>query len=208
MKKLLPVVLIIMAGIGVWYFVFKKEENENEGPKQQPVRVSQHSENFNSSFQQMLDDYYSLTAAFINWDTSTINQSAIKLKTSIDSLQIKDMQKDTLVYETANSYLMNAGTNLDNMLIKNTIAEKKVVLNNLSDNLYNLFRTVRYDQEKVYWQECPMAFNDDLPGYWLSKTDEVQNPYMGTKHPKYGKTMLVCGGPKDTLNFVADGAIK
>ncbi|MBO9657999.1 MAG: DUF3347 domain-containing protein, partial [Chitinophagaceae bacterium] len=55
--------------------------------------------------------------------------------------------------------------------------------------------------EKIYWQECPMAFGEDQSGFWLSKTDSVRNPYLGTSHPKYKDGMLHCGAPKDTINF-------
>lgn len=30
----------------------------------------------------------------------------------------------------------------------------------ISDNMYDLIRTVKYDKEVVYHQYCPMAFND------------------------------------------------
>jgi Protein of unknown function (DUF3347). len=203
MKKALVLILLLVIAVAVWFFVFRKKETGDAGPELQPVSVSQHSDGFNQSFQKMLDNYYTLTDAFVNWDTSAVNKAAIQLKTSVDSLQMQDLQKDTIIFETAGSYWNNAQGDLDKMIAKNTIAEKREVLNTLSDNLYNLFRTVRYDQAKVYWQECPMAFNETQSGFWLSKTDLVQNPYLGTKHPKYGKAMLECGGPKDTLNFMA-----
>jgi hypothetical protein len=203
MKKALVLILLLVVAVAVWFFVFRKKDTADSGPELQPVSVSQHSDGFNQSFQKMLDNYYSLTDAFINWDTTAVNKAAMQLKTSVDSLQMQDLQKDTIIFETAGSYWTNAQSDLGKMIAKNTIAEKREVLNTLSDNLYNLFRTVRYDQAKVYWQECPMAFNETESGFWLSKTDLVQNPYMGTKHPKYGKAMLECGGPKDTLNFMA-----
>ncbi|HEY9364450.1 MAG TPA: DUF3347 domain-containing protein [Chitinophagaceae bacterium] len=203
MKKALVLILLLVIAVAVWFFVFRKKETGDAGPELQPVSVSQHSDGFNQSFQKMLDNYYTLTDAFVNWDTSAVNKAAMQLKTSVDSLQMQDLQKDTIIFETAGSYWNNAQGDLDKMIAKNTIAEKREVLNTLSDNLYNLFRTVRYDQAKVYWQECPMAFNETESGFWLSKTDLVQNPYLGTKHPKYGKAMLECGGPKDTLNFMA-----
>ena len=49
----------------------------------------------------------------------------------------------------------------------------------LSENLYNLLRTVQYDQQIIYHDKCPMAFNDQEEGYWLSNTKEIINPYLG-----------------------------
>ncbi|MBK5272044.1 MAG: DUF3347 domain-containing protein, partial [Bacteroidia bacterium] len=89
-----------------------------------------------------------------------------------------------------------------------SIIEKTGSLNILSDNLRNLLVIVKYDRAKVYWQECPMAFGEDNPGNWLSKTVDVRNPYPGTKDPKSGSDMLNCGGPKDTINFIVSDSIQ
>jgi hypothetical protein len=79
---------------------------------------------------------------------------------------------------------------------------QRISLNRLSGSLYDFLQAIRFDIAKVYYQECPMAFDDVNSGFWLSSTDAVRNPYLGTKHPKYKSGMLKCGGPKDTLNFM------
>jgi hypothetical protein len=63
----------------------------------------------------------------------------------------------------------------------------------ISDNLYNLIRTVKYDREVAYYQFCPMAFNDQ-GAYWLSRESDIKNPY-------FGSTMLTCGETRETLDF-------
>jgi hypothetical protein len=72
----------------------------------------------------------------------------------------------------------------------------------MSKLLFEFLNTARYDVAKIYFQECPMAFDDVNPGNWISPTEDVRNPYLGTKHPKYKSGMLECGGPIDTLNFM------
>jgi Cu(I)/Ag(I) efflux system membrane fusion protein len=44
----------------------------------------------------------------------------------------------------------------------------------------------------VYSQFCPMADNDK-GGYWLSKEEQVLNPY-------YGDAMLTCGSVKQVID--------
>ena len=65
--------------------------------------------------------------------------------------------------------------------------------------MYDLIRTVRYDQEVVYHQFCPMAFND-AGAYWLSGTADIKNPY-------FGKKMLTCGEVKIRSIFAANNNI-
>ena len=57
----------------------------------------------------------------------------------------------------------------------------------------------KYEGPTLYFQNCPMAFNDTEPANWISKTKEIMNPYMGKKHPKYQSGMLNCGEIIDTI---------
>lgn len=45
----------------------------------------------------------------------------------------------------------------------------------------------------LYLQFCPMAF-DNAGAYWISKSEEIKNPY-------FGDAMLKCGETKETLEF-------
>jgi hypothetical protein len=143
-----------------------------------------------------------MTEGFVNWDTANINHPAFELKTALDSLKLDELKKDTTgIYETALDPLANARAEVASILADPSLAEKRGSLNILSDNLRNLLVVVKYDRAKIYWQECPMAFGEDRPGNWLSKTIDIRNPYLGTKDPQYGDKMLNCGGPKDTIKF-------
>jgi hypothetical protein len=70
---------------------------------------------------------------------------------------------------------------------------KRKAFQMISDQMYDLVRTVRYDRQVVYHQYCPMAFNDE-GAYWLSNNSEIMNPYFGNK-------MLHCGEVRDSLDF-------
>jgi len=79
------------------------------------------------------------------------------------------------------------------------IQEMRKDFSMVSENLYPFFRVINYEGENMYWQNCPMAFDDDKEANWISRTKEVFNPYLGKKHPKYRATMLHCGMVKDTI---------
>lgn len=207
MKKFLAVlgILVILLAAFLWY-TFKGGKKREKGPKPVALAVSKHSPAFNESIQAALDAYYNLSEAFVNWDTAAISAHGNTLKSALDSLKVDELKADTTgIYETALDPLANAKNEAANILNNASIGNKRTAFNNLSENLRLLFIVVKYDQGKLYWQECPMAFGDDQPGYWISKTDAVRNPYLGTKHPKYKDGMLNCGGPKDTINFMQPG---
>ena len=149
----------------------------------------------------MLDAYYRLAESFVNWDTISVLTYSPELKTTIDSLKLDELKKDSLVYQKARADLDKAIFELSNLTGKASLDEKRVSLNLMSQHLFDFLGTIRYDINTVYYQECPMAFDDTLPGYWLSSSEAVRNPYLGTKHPKYKSGMLKCGAPKDSLYF-------
>lgn len=208
MKRILAILgILIVAFIGIVYFVyFRGGKKRPKGPKPVSLAVSKHSPAFNQSVQTLLDDYYAISEGLVNWDTVIVNKEAGELKAELDKLPIDELKVDTTgIYESILDPLANAKTAAATISTEPSIDNKRVAFNALSENLRLIFIVVKYDANKLYWQECPMAFGEDKPGNWLSKTDAVRNPYMGLKHPTYKNSMVECGGPKDTINFmVAD----
>lgn len=199
----LALLLVVLVGFVVWKMGIKKK-NKSTGSEPVALSVSTHSDTFNSSFKKMMDTYYSLTEAFVNWDTAAVNHYAAALKMAVDSLRLEEMQKDTAIYPTVQSQWGMVKAELEGLLADETLAEKRESLNMLSQQLFDLLRIVKYDVEKVYYQECPMALNNyESSGYWLSAEaadEKRRNPYLGLHDPKYSKAMLTCGTTRDSLH--------
>ena len=206
MKKfLLVVVLLVIVLIGAWYFGLFKGKNTPAGPKPEGLTVSKHTNSFNESMSNAMNSYYALTESFVNWDTAKINSSLAELKTSVDSIQIQEMEKDTAIYPTVQSQWESIKAEIAGMQADTAIYEKRESLNMLSQQMFDLLRIVKYDAAKVYYQECPMALNNyESSAFWLSAEGDNKkrrNPYLGLHDPKYGKAMLVCGATRDSINF-------
>lgn len=204
MKKFLVFLVVIIAvATGVWFFLFRGKKNTHKGPKPVSMAVSKHSEAFNKSIESLMDSYYQMNEGFVNWDINKINEQAAALKQGLDSFSLKELEKDSVeIAQSASYFLDNARNEVQQIVGNPDIAAKRTSLNSLSDALYMMMKTVRYDRSKLYLQECPMAFGENQPGYWLSATKDVRNPYLGTQHPQYKAGMLNCGEPKDTVNFM------
>lgn len=207
-KKIMIPVLMLAIVLAVWFLFFNKTKLVVQDEKAKPIAVSKHTVAFNQSLNSVMTSYFAMTTGFVNWDTTVVSKTAQELKTAVDSLKITEIQKDTAIYESALGPLDNIKTELAGLIAESTIEKKREDFNMVSQNLYDFLRTIRYDETKLYFQECPMAFDDEKPGNWLSKEVESNNPYLGTKHPKYHSSMLSCGEPKDTLNFVVADTIK
>jgi hypothetical protein len=196
---ILSVLIIIIVG---WKLI-NKSENTND-PHQQPIKVSKHSEAFNSSVKDLLDGYYDLTESLVNWDSASVSTKATNLKSKVQNLKLDELNKDSNgIAETAKTYLSDGQNTIDSLVVHKNITTQREDLNSLTQNMYDFLRVVKYDESKIYLQQCPMAFNNETePGVWLSKTDSIRNPYMGLHHPHYGKGMIHCGETKDSLNFM------
>lgn len=172
-----------------------KKAAEAETTEQKPAKVSKHSAEFNTSFETVLGAYYDLKDGLVATDSVKADLAATSLGTAIDSLKLTNLKDDSTgaIAATATDYLKTIGTEAKGLGKLANVEARRKQFQVISDAMYDLIRTVQYDNSVVYHQFCPMAFNDQ-GGYWLSKSSDIKNPY-------FGKRMLSCGEVKDSLNF-------
>ncbi len=70
------------------------------------------------------------------------------------------------------------------------ISSARTHFSSLSTQVIQLTETYKLTKAVVYQDYCPMAFNNK-GGYWLSETEDIQNPY-------FGASMLTCGEVRQT----------
>ena len=199
MRKLLAILFIAALVFGAWW-IFFKDKSQNDGPKQQPLKVGKHSGEFNKSVGAVVTEYLSLKEAFVNADTTKIKAQEKKLIAAIDSIKIDELKKDTTgIFQSAQLLIGDIISNANAILKETDITEMRQDFRMVSENLFPLLKTIHYEGVKLYWQNCPMAFGEGKDASWLSNTEEIINPYLGKNHPEYKGTMLHCGEIKDTI---------
>jgi hypothetical protein len=130
------------------------------------------------------------------------DRAAYILAQKADSLPLGQIKADSSIVLTAKSLAASLGGDAKGLSAETGIEARRQNFNILTDELYNLVRTVRYDQSTIFHIKCPMAFQDSIEGYWLSNTSKVVNPYLGNKHPRYGAKMIECGEVVDSFDLV------
>ena len=73
MRFLMALLLMVALALGIW-FMFFKDSSPDSGPKQQPLKVGDHSSAFNQSVSVIVAAYLSLKEAFVNADTAAIKK--------------------------------------------------------------------------------------------------------------------------------------
>ena len=200
MKRVLAIVFLLIVILGVWWLFFKTDKPAQEFESETTlIHVSKHSEAFNSSVTNALTAYFNMQHAFVEADTARAKETASKFMTAVDSIKINELEKDDAqIMAAAKQQLSDIKANAEPILKESDITQMRQDFRMVSENLYPFLKTIDYEGEKVYWQNCPMAFGD-VEANWLSSTREIANPYLGKNHPEYKSTMLKCGEVKDSI---------
>lgn len=144
--------------------------------------------------------YFALAEALVNWDTAAANKAAGLLVAATDSIDFKGTTDSALI-KTVQDLAGTIRSESMALAEETDIKEKRREFSMITDNLYPLMQAVQYNSQKIYYQVCPMAFNDSDSAFWISDKPDIVNPYLGTKHPKYASGMLHCGEVVDSLHF-------
>ncbi|HEY4108774.1 DUF3347 domain-containing protein [Puia sp.] len=201
MKKfILLAIVLLAAGFLAWKLLSDKPVNTSL-PANKPLTISKNTPQFDTTFSQLLNSYYLLHDALVDWDTGKADQAAYVLAAKADSLPLKGMKADSGIVLTAQSLAASLSGDAKGFVGEAGIEGRRHSFDLMTDELYNLIRTVRYDQAVIYHIKCPMAFSDTIPAYWISNSSTVLNPYLGSKHPVYKNKMLHCGELVDSFDL-------
>ncbi|MEO6638829.1 MAG: DUF3347 domain-containing protein [Ginsengibacter sp.] len=200
MKSLLAILFLAAVLFGAWWLFFKTDGASESEPKQESITVGRHTPGFNESISNSINSYLDMKSAFVEADTFSVKEQAQKFITMMDSVKLDDLQKeDSQVVMAARQEISDIKANAQAILMEKDITEMRQDFRMVSENLYPFLRTIGYEGEKLYWQNCPMAFGEGKEGNWLSNTEEIINPYLGKHDPQYKASMLSCGETKDII---------
>lgn len=127
---------------------------------------------------QLLSTYYKLKDALVSSNAASAAANADELVKAINGTD-----KQTVSDDARANLLKDAGAIAQSKDIK--LQREKFA--NLSNNMFELAKTVKLSADPVYQQFCPMK-----KASWLSNDKSIKNPY-------YGSAMLTCGSVKATL---------
>ncbi len=201
MKRFLILLVLLIIALGMYFIYGKKGENKKVDTSEKPIKQSVHSAAFNLKVENAVNQYLSLKDAFVNADTVAIKTQATTFVQALDSINVEEMKNDSgAVVETAKASIADIKSNIVSLLKQTDITEMRRDFSMATQMMYPaFFQSINYEGKKLYLQHCPMAFNDTEGADWLSSSDEIINPYLGKKHPKYKAGMLHCGEIKDSV---------
>lgn len=200
MKRFFSILVLVVVLAVLWFLFFRNTKKDGK-PVQEPTKVvKKHSPQFDESIANVLDAYFNMKNAFVDADTSAIKNMVSKFINATDSIKLGELKAtDSSLVITARQNISDIKANAQPILQENGITEMRQDFSMVSENLYPLLKVIGYEGNKIFWQNCPMAFGDDKPANWLSNTSEINNPYLGKNDPKYKSGMLHCGENMDSI---------
>jgi Protein of unknown function (DUF3347) len=204
MKKVLLGLLILFLAVA-GYVVYKFSVNKGGGDfgeKAERVEKKSASPLFDAGIKSMMTSYFTMKDAFVNADTTAAKAACKAMITAIDSLNMEEFKNDTSgLINTVQPFINDAKSNAVSLLAQTSIKEMRLDFNQLNQQLFPLLSAIKYKEENLYWQNCPMAFDGDKEANWIdNKSGKARtNPYLGKNDPKYGSGMLNCGEDKDSI---------
>jgi len=118
-----------------------------------PAFVSRNAETFNQPFEHLLNTYFSLKNAFVEYDTAKINAVSKELAAEAGTIPVAELKDPSGVVQiTAKDGAATVKNAAKEIGMQADFTRKQRQFQNISDAMYELVRTVKYDKQKIYHQ--------------------------------------------------------
>jgi copper chaperone CopZ len=133
----------------------------------------------------IFENYFALKDALVNTNTNAASEKAKEMVANIKAIKMEKltMQEHDVWMKVMNEITTDAAHIVD---LKD-ISKQRNYFITLSKNIYALIK-VSKQETPTYFQHCPMA-NNGKGANWLSKENEIKNPYYGSQMMSCGKTI-------------------
>ena len=141
-----------------------------------------------TELQMVYANYFALKDALVSSNSALATTKASALSASINKVEMDKLDMD--VHMVWMKVIENIKADSKSISVTNDLEKQRKIFANLSNEIYSLMKVSKFDNA-VYYQYCPMA-NGGKGANWLSKENEVRNPY-------YGSAMMTCGKTVETI---------
>ena len=136
----------------------------------------------NGNADAIVSDYLNLKNALVKDDNSTakeIGEKLFKSLSNLDASKYSEAQKAEL-----KDIIVDASEHAEH-ISENPLKHQREHFDILSKDVIDMIAITGTDK-KLYQDFCPM-YNDYKGAQWLSASEEIKNPYYGSKMAKCGK---------------------
>jgi hypothetical protein len=144
---------------------------------------------FQEQLAGVFTSYVELKDALVSSDAAKVKNEATETNQALAKVDMKLLSG--AAHNDWMNYLAPLQESLKKIAASADIEAQRKSFSELSDNLYKSVKAFGLGGKEVFYEFCPMAFNNE-GAYWLSDQQQIRNPYFGHK-------MLTCGEVKEKL---------
>lgn len=158
----------------------EKEKMNKDNGDMKMDRSKMMNKNGDVKTEAILSDYFNLKNALVGDDTKKAAQAGTKLVTAFKAF---DMSGYTTEEQKELADIIEDATEHAEHIAKSAMGHQREHFKILSKDITDMV-AITGTKNTLYQQFCPMY---DKGSAWLSTSDEVRNPYYGSKMLKCGK---------------------
>lgn len=136
----------------------------------------------------VFDNYFLLKDALVKSSGSATATASKNVLASLNAVKMESLAPD--VHVVWMRVMKDLSFDAEHISETQDVSHQRDHFSSLSKNMYELMKVSKLESETFY-QFCPM-YNKGKGANWLSKDNEIKNPY-------YGSQMLSCGRTVETI---------
>ena len=160
------------------------ENNENPSEIAQSEIQNEQKKQTNQ-FTAVFDTYFAIKEALVKTDGVTASKKSSELLVAINAVKMGELEMDA--HMVWMKVLDNLKSDAENISKSSNVDKQREHFMSLSKNIYGVMK-ISKTETPTYYQFCPMA-NGGKGANWLSKENDIKNPYYGSKMLSCGKTV-------------------
>lgn len=165
------------------------DSTEADSVQQEEIIAFDVDPQFKLQLTDLYDAYLPMKDAFVLTHSKKVRKAGKKLIPFLDAVDMQLLGEDAhMVWMDQLSAMKRA---LDKIVEMKDIEMQRAAFSDFNSGFYVAIKSFGLQNQKVFYQFCPMAFNDQ-GAYWLSNDEQISNPY-------FGDVMLRCGEVKDVI---------
>lgn len=144
---------------------------------------------FSTQLASVLVPYLKMKDALVASNTKSTNLESKNFSAALKRVDMNLLQGEAHInWMEKLNVMQRASTAIQD---ENDLEKQRALFSDLTNTLYDSFKMYTVNGLNAYYQYCPMAF-DNKGAYWISREEEISNPY-------FGEQMLRCGETKENL---------
>lgn len=164
----------------------ERELTQQEQRQQQlQMQMVESTPEFNRQMTGVLDRYFDLKDALVDSDAERA-----KIYTSEFSAEAENVNAESLNRESAAiwaSYSEIITSNGEELINRDDVDDQRYYFEYISEAMIEVVETFRPVGYEIYHQSCPMV--RDGSADWLSREEEIRNPYHGDRMMRCGEVI-------------------